>query len=92
MQTYTYTDTDALTHIPTSTFVVTSTIRTHARYCHSPSYPSFLQDTIGFNLAGLRYLKRELESRDVKFFADVTAQSSALKDGQKKRRKVVKSG
>lgn len=46
------------------------------------------QDTIGFNLAGLRYLKRELEVRDIKFFDD---QTKALKNGPKKKRKIVKT-
>lgn len=59
-------------------------------YSNLPPYLHFCsqQDTIGFNLAALKYLKRELESKDVRFFAD---QTQALKEGPKKKRKVVRS-
>jgi hypothetical protein len=50
---------------------------------------AFPQDTVGFNLAGLRYLKRELETRDVKFFDDQT--KVGPKSEPKKKRKIVKS-
>lgn len=43
------------------------------------------QDVIGFNLAGLKYMQQEIESReDVQFFADATGQ---LKEKRKKKKK-----
>lgn len=48
------------------------------------------QDVIGFNMAGLDYLKRECEARsEVMFFADATSQLEEKKRKRKKREKLI---
>ena len=43
----------------------------------------FVQDLYGFNLAGLQFIQRELESRGTHLFTDVSQQ---LKEIKKKRK------
>lgn len=48
------------------------------------------QDVIGFNMAGLEYLKRECEAKsEVMFFADATSQLEEKKRKRKKREKLI---
>lgn len=48
------------------------------------------QDVIGFNLAGLNYLKRECEAKsEVMFFADATSHLEEKKRKRKKREKLI---
>ena len=48
---------------------------------------SFLpQDTVGFNIAGLQFLKKHLEEKDeVMFFSDATKTYKAKKKKQKQK-------
>uniref|UniRef100_A0A2K5ITD2 WD repeat-containing protein 3 n=1 Tax=Colobus angolensis palliatus TaxID=336983 RepID=A0A2K5ITD2_COLAP len=49
-----------------------------------------LQDVIGFNMAGLDYLKRECEAKsEVMFFADATSHLEEKKRKRKKREKLI---
>lgn len=49
-----------------------------------------LQDVLGFNMAGLQYLKREIEAKDeVTFFADATDRFEEKKRKRKKKEKMV---
>ena len=48
------------------------------------------QDVIGFNMAGLEYLKRECEAKsEVMFFADATSHLEEKKRKRKKREKLI---
>lgn len=48
------------------------------------------QDVIGFNMAGLDYLKRECEARsEVTFFADATGQLAEKRRKRKRREKLI---
>jgi len=45
---------------------------------------------LGFNMAGLQYLKREIEAKDeVTFFADATDRFEEKKRKRKKKEKMV---
>lgn len=49
-----------------------------------------LQDVLGFNMAGLQYLKREIEAKDeVTFFADATDRFEEKKRKRKKKEKMI---
>lgn len=49
-----------------------------------------LQDVLGFNMAGLQFLKREIEAKDeVTFFADATERFEEKKRKRKKKDKMV---
>lgn len=49
-----------------------------------------LQDVLGFNMAGLQYLKREIEAKEeVMFFADATERFEEKKRKRKKKEKMV---
>uniref|UniRef100_F6ZG14 WD repeat-containing protein 3 n=2 Tax=Ornithorhynchus anatinus TaxID=9258 RepID=F6ZG14_ORNAN len=49
-----------------------------------------VRDNIGFNIAGLEFLKREIEAReDVTFFADATDRVAERRRKRKKREKLV---
>ncbi|XP_072847846.2 WD repeat-containing protein 3 [Pogona vitticeps] len=51
---------------------------------------SQVRDILGFNMAGLQFLKREIESKDeVMFFADATEQFEEKKRKRKKKQKMV---
>lgn len=51
-----------------------------------------LQDVLGFNMAGLQFLKREIEAKDeVTFFADATERFEEKKRKRKKKEKMVLS-
>ncbi|KAF3813249.1 hypothetical protein GH733_018413 [Mirounga leonina] len=51
---------------------------------------SQVRDVIGFNMAGLEYLKRECEAKsEVMFFADATSQLEEKKRKRKKREKLI---
>ncbi|XP_004581921.2 WD repeat-containing protein 3 [Ochotona princeps] len=51
---------------------------------------SQVRDIIGFNMAGLDYLKRECEAKsEVMFFADATSQLEEKKRKRKKREKLI---
>jgi len=53
---------------------------------------SRVKDEIGFNLAGLRFLKQEIESRGVHTFEDVAERvERGGRRGKEKRRKVIKA-
>lgn len=41
------------------------------------------QDTIGFNLAGLRFIQNEMEAREETFFADATEKVKKIRKKQK---------
>ncbi|NWX86563.1 WDR3 protein, partial [Nothoprocta ornata] len=48
------------------------------------------RDVLGFNMAGLQYLKREIEAKDeVKFFADATDRFEEKRRKRKKKEKMV---
>lgn len=48
------------------------------------------QDVLGFNMAGLQYLKREIEAKDeVMFFADATDRFEEKKRKRKKKEKMI---
>ncbi|NXX91484.1 WDR3 protein, partial [Centropus bengalensis] len=50
------------------------------------------RDVLGFNMAGLQYLKREIEAKDeVTFFADATERFEEKKRKRKKKEKMVLS-
>lgn len=50
------------------------------------------QDVIGFNMAGLDYLRRECEAKsEVMFFADATSHLEEKKRKRKKREKLILS-
>lgn len=42
-----------------------------------------LQDTIGFNLAGLRFIQNEMEAKQETFFADATEKVKKIRKKQK---------
>ncbi|NXT97687.1 WDR3 protein, partial [Buphagus erythrorhynchus] len=49
-----------------------------------------LQDVLGFNMAGLQFLKREIEAKDeVTFFADATERFEEKRRKRKKKEKMV---
>lgn len=49
-----------------------------------------LQDVLGFNMAGLQHLKREIEAKDeVMFFADATDRFEEKKRKRKKKEKMI---
>ncbi|XP_008831115.1 WD repeat-containing protein 3 isoform X2 [Nannospalax galili] len=49
-----------------------------------------VQDVIGFNMAGLNYLKRECEAKsEVMFFADATSQLEEKRRKRKNRKKMI---
>lgn len=49
-----------------------------------------LQDVLGFNMAGLQYLKREIEAKDeVTFFADATDRFEEKRRKRKKKEKMI---
>uniref|UniRef100_A0A4W3GL16 WD repeat-containing protein 3 n=1 Tax=Callorhinchus milii TaxID=7868 RepID=A0A4W3GL16_CALMI len=49
-----------------------------------------MRDVMGFNLAGLQFLQREIEAKeDVTFFADATEQFNEKKRKRKKRERVI---
>ncbi|GAB5575430.1 WD repeat-containing protein 3 isoform X1 [Prionailurus iriomotensis] len=51
---------------------------------------SQVRDVIGFNMAGLEYLKRECEAKsEVMFFADATSHLEEKKRKRKKREKLI---
>ncbi|XP_008113480.1 WD repeat-containing protein 3 [Anolis carolinensis] len=51
---------------------------------------SEVRDMLGFNMAGLQFLKREIEAKDeVSFFADATAQFEEKKRKRKKKQKLI---
>ena len=43
----------------------------------------FLQDTIGFNLAGLRFIQGEMEAKQESFFADASEKVKKIRKKQK---------
>ncbi|KAJ7317722.1 hypothetical protein JRQ81_003884 [Phrynocephalus forsythii] len=54
------------------------------------SQVSQVRDALGFNLAGLQFLKREIEAKEeVTFFADATEQFEEKKRKRKKKQKMV---
>ncbi|CAH3120735.1 unnamed protein product [Pocillopora meandrina] len=50
---------------------------------HAKSRVHGLRDTIGFNLAGLRFIQNEMEAREEKFFADATEKVKKIRKKQK---------
>uniref|UniRef100_A0A8C6XR46 WD repeat-containing protein 3 n=1 Tax=Naja naja TaxID=35670 RepID=A0A8C6XR46_NAJNA len=51
---------------------------------------SQVKDVLGFNMAGLQFLKREIEARDeVTFFADATDRFEEKKKKRKKKQKMI---
>uniref|UniRef100_A0A8C5RDS6 Small-subunit processome Utp12 domain-containing protein n=1 Tax=Laticauda laticaudata TaxID=8630 RepID=A0A8C5RDS6_LATLA len=51
---------------------------------------SQVKDVLGFNMAGLQFLKREIEARDeVTFFADATDRFEEKKRKRKKKQKMI---
>lgn len=42
-----------------------------------------LQDTVGFNLAGLRFIQNEMEAKQETFFADATEKVKKIRKKQK---------
>ncbi|RMX46073.1 hypothetical protein pdam_00002032 [Pocillopora damicornis] len=50
---------------------------------HAKSRVHGLRDTIGFNLAGLRFIQNEMEAREETFFADATEKVKKIRKKQK---------
>lgn len=50
---------------------------------HAKSQVHDLRDTIGFNLAGLRFIQSEMEAKQETFFADATAKVKKIRRKQK---------
>ena len=44
---------------------------------------ALLQDTTGFNLAGLRFIQNEMEAKQETFFADATEKVKKIRKKQK---------
>lgn len=63
---------------------------TSLRYAEQRVSCLSLQDVLGFNMAGLQHLKREIEAKDeVMFFADATDRFEEKKRKRKKKEKMI---
>ncbi|XP_006813674.2 WD repeat-containing protein 3 [Saccoglossus kowalevskii] len=57
---------------------------------HTVSKVNELRDTIGYNMAGLKYIQRDIESKqEVQFFADATDRFQEKKRKQKKKERAL---
>lgn len=58
---------------------------------HAAKYNLFflhLQDMVGFNIAGLQFMQRQLEARDVTFFTDTSEKLGEVR--RKKKTAITK--